>query len=152
MTHIIQGKSLLTDELVAVKNARVYTHQKTKMAQFAEVRQYKKSILQISSLFFFLLFFSFFPSFFFFFFFFSLSMKYPPVNIQPLRYYHHHHQLNQELCESRGGRPGLPFPNSPYGLCGRKATLNPTPTPPPLQCDAADAAMKVPAVFPGTRS
>ena len=26
-----------------------------------------------------------------------------------------------ELCESRGGRPGLPVPNSPYGLCGRKA-------------------------------
>ena len=30
----------------------------------------------------------------------------------------------QELCESRGGRPGLPVPNSPYDLCGRKATLN----------------------------
>ena len=30
----------------------------------------------------------------------------------------------QELCESRGGRPGLPVPNSPYGLCGRKAALN----------------------------
>ena len=30
----------------------------------------------------------------------------------------------QELCESRGGRPGLPVPNSPYGLCGRKATFN----------------------------
>ena len=30
----------------------------------------------------------------------------------------------QELCESRGGRPGLPVPNNPYGLCGRKATLN----------------------------
>ena len=30
----------------------------------------------------------------------------------------------QKLCESRGGRPGLPVPNSPYGLCGRKATLN----------------------------
>ena len=25
------------------------------------------------------------------------------------------------VCENRGGRPG---PNSPYGLCGRKATLN----------------------------
>jgi len=37
------------------------------------------------------------------------------------------HQFNQsqELCESRGGCPGLPVPNSPYGLCGRKAkTLN----------------------------
>ena len=30
----------------------------------------------------------------------------------------------QELCESGGGRPGLPVANSPYGLCGRKATLN----------------------------
>ena len=30
----------------------------------------------------------------------------------------------QELCESRGGRPGLPVPNSPYGLFGRKATLS----------------------------
>ena len=30
----------------------------------------------------------------------------------------------QELCESRGGRPGLLAPNSSYGLCGRKATLN----------------------------
>ena len=30
----------------------------------------------------------------------------------------------QELCESRGGRPGLPVLNSPYGLCGHKATLN----------------------------
>ena len=30
----------------------------------------------------------------------------------------------QELCESRAGHPGVPVPNSPYGLCGRKATLN----------------------------
>ena len=30
----------------------------------------------------------------------------------------------QELCESRGGRPGLPVPNSPCGLCGRKSALN----------------------------
>ena len=29
----------------------------------------------------------------------------------------------QELCESRGGRPGPPVPNSPYGLFGCKATL-----------------------------
>ena len=28
----------------------------------------------------------------------------------------------QELCENGGGRPGLPVPNSPSGLCGRKAT------------------------------
>ena len=29
----------------------------------------------------------------------------------------------QELCESRGGRPGFPVLNSPYGLCVRKTTL-----------------------------
>ena len=30
----------------------------------------------------------------------------------------------QELCESRGGRPGLPVPNKPSdGFCGRAATL-----------------------------
>ena len=29
----------------------------------------------------------------------------------------------QDLCGSCGGRPGLPVPNSLYGLCGRKATL-----------------------------
>ena len=28
----------------------------------------------------------------------------------------------QKLCESRGGCPGLPVPNSPYGFCERKAT------------------------------
>ena len=33
-------------------------------------------------------------------------------------------QSAQELCESGGGRPWLPVPNSPYGLYGRKATLN----------------------------
>ena len=30
----------------------------------------------------------------------------------------------QKLCESGGGRPELPIPNSPYSLRGRKATLN----------------------------
>ena len=35
----------------------------------------------------------------------------------------------RELCESRRGRPGLPVPEgSPYGLRGRKATLNSNPT------------------------
>ena len=29
----------------------------------------------------------------------------------------------QELCESGGGHPGLPVPNSPYCRCGRKVTL-----------------------------
>ena len=35
----------------------------------------------------------------------------------------HNSSRRQELCESRGGRPGLPIPNSPKGLCGRKTTL-----------------------------
>ena len=30
----------------------------------------------------------------------------------------------QELCENRGGRPGLLVPNSPCGLCVHEATLN----------------------------
>ena len=29
-----------------------------------------------------------------------------------------------ELCESRGGRPGLSVSEKPAGFCGRKATLN----------------------------
>ena len=33
-------------------------------------------------------------------------------------------ELRSCTCESRGGRPGLPVPNSPYGLFGRKTTLN----------------------------
>ena len=32
----------------------------------------------------------------------------------------HNYALAQELCDSRGGHPGLPVLNSPYGLCGRK--------------------------------
>ena len=31
---------------------------------------------------------------------------------------------SQELCESGGGRPGVPVPNKPCDFCGRKATLN----------------------------
>ena len=27
------------------------------------------------------------------------------------------------MCESWGGRPGLPVPNGPYSLCGRKVIL-----------------------------
>ena len=30
----------------------------------------------------------------------------------------------QQLCEGRGGRPGLTVPNKPHGFCGRKAPLN----------------------------
>ena len=33
-------------------------------------------------------------------------------------------ELRSCVSKRRGGRPGLPVPNSPYGLCGRKATLN----------------------------
>ena len=33
------------------------------------------------------------------------------------------HYRAPELCESRGSRPGLPVPNSPYGLCGRRTVL-----------------------------
>ena len=33
-------------------------------------------------------------------------------------------ELRSCVNESRGGRPGLPVPNRPYGFCGRKATLN----------------------------
>ena len=32
--------------------------------------------------------------------------------------------LELRNCESRGGRHGLPVPNSPHSLCGRIATLN----------------------------
>ena len=32
-------------------------------------------------------------------------------------------KISQELCGSRGGRPGLPVPKPYYALCGRKATL-----------------------------
>ena len=30
----------------------------------------------------------------------------------------------QDLCDSQGGCPGLPVPDSPYGLCGHTVTLN----------------------------
>ena len=33
----------------------------------------------------------------------------------------------QELCDSRGGRPGLPVPNKPDGFCGRKAEIRKMP-------------------------
>ena len=32
-------------------------------------------------------------------------------------------KAQENLCESRGGRAGLPVPNKPDGFCGRKATL-----------------------------
>ena len=32
-------------------------------------------------------------------------------------------QSSKADCESRSGRPGFPVPNSSYGLCGRKATI-----------------------------
>ena len=33
---------------------------------------------------------------------------------------------NSGVVRTRGGRPGLPVPNKPYGFCGRKATLDRT--------------------------
>ena len=30
----------------------------------------------------------------------------------------------QELCESRGGSPGIPVPNNLYSLCGRELQLS----------------------------
>ena len=33
-------------------------------------------------------------------------------------------EKDRAVCESRGGHNGLPVPNSPYGLCGGKTTLN----------------------------
>ena len=47
---------------------------------------------------------------------FSLRDKYNSLNTLHVR--------GQELCENRGGRPGLPVRNSADDLCGRKATLN----------------------------
>ena len=39
----------------------------------------------------------------------------------------HCQSRGRELCESRGGRPGLPVPNEPYaGLCGCKAATSNT--------------------------
>ena len=40
-------------------------------------------------------------------------------------------QLTDELCESRGGRPGLPVPNKPDGVCGRKGRAQELPLPLP---------------------
>ena len=33
-------------------------------------------------------------------------------------------RAQKEMCTRRSGRPGLPAPNSPFGFCGRKATLD----------------------------
>ena len=32
----------------------------------------------------------------------------------------------EEMCKSWGGRPGLPVPNSPHGLCGRESNTQTT--------------------------
>ena len=37
---------------------------------------------------------------------------------------YHHYRRVQELCESRGGRPGLPVLNSLHGLYRREVTLS----------------------------
>ena len=46
------------------------------------------------------------------------------TDIQKSHRLNRNHFRAQELCECQGGRPGLRIPNSPYGVCGRKATLN----------------------------
>ena len=51
----------------------------------------------------------------------------------------------QELCESRGGRPGLPSPKGPYGLRGCKATLN-------LNGETEERSFCFPALFNMTDS
>ena len=47
-------------------------------------------------------------------------LRHPGLNTGP----EHSTLRGQELCESGGDRPGLLVPNSPCGLCGRKATLD----------------------------
>ena len=32
--------------------------------------------------------------------------------------------VDVKLCERRGGRPGLPVPNSPHDICGRRVSLS----------------------------
>ena len=65
------------------------------------------------------------------------SLLYITLNTCTMFHYQHffqavtrqitHEQMTRRMKlvfgESRGGRPGLPVPNSPYGLCGGKATL-----------------------------
>ena len=50
-----------------------------------------------------------------------------PVHLGLQQHYHGVHindvllqNTAYPLFEKRGGRPGLPVPNSPHGLCGRK--------------------------------
>ena len=58
----------------------------------------------------------------------SLSLTVPTISVD-VKQHRTEHSVGQssgaqELCECRGGHLGLPVHNSPYGLCGRKATLN----------------------------
>ena len=48
----------------------------------------------------------------------------PTVSVDVKQHFNIAWPRAQELCESRGGRPGHPVPNSSYGFCGRKATLS----------------------------
>ena len=54
----------------------------------------------------------------------SLLVLTVSVDVKQLWSWTWHLVRAQKLCESRGGRPGLSVPNSPYGLCGRKVTVN----------------------------
>ena len=49
----------------------------------------------------------------------SLIVRTVPVDIKQHK---EEEEEEKELCKSRGGRPGLTVPNSPYGPCGHKAT------------------------------
>ena len=53
----------------------------------------------------------------------SLSLIALMVSVDVKQHWTRIHR-DQELCESLGGRPGLTVSDCPYGLCGRKATLN----------------------------
>ena len=53
-----------------------------------------------------------------------LDSPVPMVSVDVRQHANNQEFRAHELCESRGGRPGLPVPNSPYGLCSRKTPLN----------------------------
>ena len=52
----------------------------------------------------------------------SPSLKILMVSVN-VRQYSEKNKRKSELRGCRGGRPGFPVSSSPYGLCGRKATL-----------------------------
>ena len=65
----------------------------------------------------------------------SVDVKTKLLELGPLR--------TQGLCESRGGLPELPVPNSPYGLCGRRTEITRTRTRTPLTSGAVSVKVGV---------